>query len=129
MTEELSGIRKWKASKKKVHWWAQSVTESNSHNNEHVPHHSQNVEEQKHNKKDFLFIWILCEAQEDKVSHIVPWFQLLFYEYWFQILEIVHLKNKEKIFESIISLIFSFLIQILKCLWRIYLHHMTCHRN
>ena len=65
--------------------------ESNSHNNEHVPHHSQNIEEQKHNKKEFLFTWIMCEAQEDKVSQIFPWFHLLFYDYWFQILEIVHL--------------------------------------
>ena len=32
----------------------------------------QNVEEQEHNREDFLLLWLLCEAQKDKVSHIVP---------------------------------------------------------
>ena len=47
-----------------------------SHHNKHVAQHGQNVEEQEQNQKDFLLLGILCEAQEDKVSHIASWFHL-----------------------------------------------------
>ena len=50
---------------------------SYSHNDEQVAHNSNNIEEQEYNKKDFLFFWILCEAQEDETSHIAPWFHLV----------------------------------------------------
>ena len=47
----------------------------------------QNVEEQEHNREDFLLLWILWEAQEDKVHYIVPWLHLI----W---LEAIYLQNK-----------------------------------
>ena len=48
-----------------------------SRDNEQISHHGQNVEEQEQNKKNFSLLWILCEAQEDKVRYIVPWFHLV----------------------------------------------------
>ena len=42
-----------------------------------VSHSSQNVEDQEYGRKDFLLLWILCEAQEDKVCYTVPWSHLV----------------------------------------------------
>ena len=83
---------------KKMHWWVQGITESYSHSNDQVAHHCQNVEEQEHNKKDFLLLWILCEAQEDKASYIVPCFHLLWTGVEFTYYEAVYLENKGESF-------------------------------
>ena len=85
-------------SKKKVHWWVQCLTDSYSHNNKQVAHYSQNVEEQEDNKKDFLLLWILCEAQEDEISYIVPWFLLFWTGAEFTYYEAVYLENKGESF-------------------------------
>ena len=60
--------------------------------------HCQNVEEQEHNKKDFLLLWILCEAQEGKASYIVPWFLLFWTGAEFTYYEAVYLENKGESF-------------------------------
>lgn len=88
------------ASKEEIHWWSQAVTNNYSNNNEHISHHGQNVGEQEQNKKSFLHLWILWEAQEDKVSYIAPWFHLLFYWFWFHIWEDFYLQNNENIFRE-----------------------------
>ena len=49
---------------------------SYSHNNEQVSHHSNNIEEQEHNEKDF-FWGVLCEPQEDETYYIAPLFHLV----------------------------------------------------
>ena len=60
-----------------MHRWVEGLTDSYSHNNEQISPQSENVEGQEQNKKDFLLLWILCEAQEDKVNYIVPGFHLV----------------------------------------------------
>jgi hypothetical protein len=54
------------------------LTESYSHDSEQISHETQNVEQQEYNKKYFLFLWILSEAHENKISDIVPWFHVFF---------------------------------------------------
>ena len=73
--EEVTSINDKLA--RKIHRWVQSLTNSYSNDNENVAQYSQNVKDQEYNKKDFLLFWILCEAQEDKVRYIVPWFHLV----------------------------------------------------
>ena len=58
-------------SEKEVHGIRKCGTEGDGDDNEQVGQHSEKEHEQKDNEEYFLQVWILCESQEDKFSHIV----------------------------------------------------------
>ena len=59
---------KWE---RKVHGSWKCGTEGDGDGNEQIGHYRKQENEQKDNEEYFLQVWILCESQENKLSHIV----------------------------------------------------------
>ena len=70
LTEVKEASNKAKLVRKK-YMGAESVGLREMMKTEQVGQHSKQENEQKDNKEYFLQVWILCESQENKFSHIV----------------------------------------------------------
>ena len=64
-------IYEGQVSEKEVHGSRKCGGEGDGDDNEQVGQHSKQENEQKDNEEHFLQVWILCESQENKFSHVV----------------------------------------------------------
>ena len=65
------GIYEGQVHEKEVHGSRKCGAEGDGDDNEQVGQHGKQENEQKDNEEHFLQVWILCESQENKFSHIV----------------------------------------------------------
>lgn len=59
----IAGINKGEIGQEKVHGRPQQWAGSDSDHNEHITYYSDGVDDKKHDKYNFLHLWILCESQ------------------------------------------------------------------
>ena len=65
-------INEGEMGQEKVHGGPQGWAGSDGDHDEHISYHSDNIDNKKHSRYEFLHLWILCEPQENKLCHIVP---------------------------------------------------------
>lgn len=66
----VEGINEGQVSEKEVHGSWKGGAEGDGEDNEQISQHSKQENKQKDNEQYFLQAWILCETQENKLSHI-----------------------------------------------------------
>ena len=68
----VAGINKGEIGQEKVHGRSQGWAGSDGEHDKHISYHSADVDDKEHSKYSLLHLWILCEPQENKLCHVVP---------------------------------------------------------
>ena len=65
----VTEICEGKVEEKVVHGGVQVRVQNNQNNHAKVPHHGDHIDSQEEEEERYLELWLLCQAQQDKLLH------------------------------------------------------------